>query len=115
MMKRYVGVVLFVIGTNVCTYTFTRYQITTTVLTMAAEDARRFLEAYGFAYSLGDPDVEISEERELAGRQLVTRIHLAGGMYHWWNDSLPVWGLGILMTATGALVPFVGRRMNTQA
>jgi len=52
-------------------------------------------------------EAEFSAIRDV---QLQLAIPMAGGMYYWWNDSLPFWGIGVLLTLTGLLVPLVSSR-----
>lgn len=95
IMKARIALLLLLAGTNVFTYATTRYWTTDHVLSRAAE---RVLDV---------------QQRQREGRlpphqppeQAVRlAISMAGGMYHWWNDGLPFWGLGAVLTISSFLV-----------
>jgi|GEM_PF-2187830 len=110
-MARYlVSAILLLVGTNLCTYGYTRYATTRHVLTKARATAEVFLGRYGFFPSTDTPMLATLEEKDVSAKTLIGDISLAGGMYYWWNRALPYHGIGILLIAIGILLPFVRRR-----
>lgn len=110
-MKRSIAVLILLAGTNVCTYAYTRYATTRNVLTSAQASANEFLEQQGYVTHLERGlDRTKSEEQYISAKQMLGHISGAGGMYHWWNASLPFYGVGILLISVGVLLPYVRRK-----
>lgn len=96
-----VAICLMLVGTNLITYAATRYATTERVLKNAQT---RFTSAITRFPSLQ------SQFNATNDAPLKLAIPMAGGMYYWYNDSLPYWGAGVFLTASGLLVPFVSAR-----
>lgn len=106
--KLFVAVVLVLVGTNLFTYTTTRYETTRTVLIRAEERLKAALNTEGLYEQVFPAD----QPRSAA---VVLAISQAGGGYYWWNDALWYWGAAVILTISGFLVPFVGLRRRDAA
>ena len=109
-VKYIIAAGLLVAGTAVFTYATTRTWTTELVLTRAGQRVSAYLEAHDLLGGRSNADVSVDENTHLESRQLLGSVYLAGGMYYWWNDAIPYWGLGTLLFATGWVVPLVGTR-----
>ena len=109
-MARYFSILLLLAGTNICTHAYTRYATTRTVLTKARASADGFLQEQGYLPQADGSGRTSSEEEYVSAKTLIVHIISAGGMYYWWNRSLPYHGIGILLIAIGILLPFIRRR-----
>ena len=109
-MARYFAILLLLAGTNLCTYAYTRYATTLTVLTKARAGTEGFLRDQGYLPGPDGNGRTRSDDEYYSAKVLIGDIVLAGGMHYWWNDSLPYYGLGILLMAIGVLLPFVRRK-----
>jgi hypothetical protein len=109
-MARYFTILLLLAGTNLCTYAYTRYATTLTVLTKARASTEGFLREQGYLPGPDGNGRTRSDDEYVSAMTLIVRVISAGGMLYWWNDSLPYYGLGILLTAVGILLPFVRRK-----
>ena len=89
--------VCLLLGTNVVTWTTTRYLTTRNVLTRAQQRMETVLRDEGVFEQLSTGEHRI--EFRLA-------IPLAGGRYYGYNAALPYWGVGIALVAAGVLIPF---------
>lgn len=106
VMSRSTLIVAFVcllLGTNVLTWTTTRYVTTRNVLTRAQQRMETVLREEGVfeQLSIGEHRIEF----RLA-------IPLAGGRYYGYNAALPYWGVGIVLLAAGVLIPFARNKRS---
>jgi len=101
--KAFLSVLLILIGSNICTYAATRYITTRDTLTTARGKVETFLRTSGVLPAIDDAPMIDPTDLAAAGKRLVGDVALAGGMYHWWNDSLPYYGIGIVLCVAGVL------------
>jgi hypothetical protein len=90
-----VAVVLVLGGTNLLTFATARYWTTKHVLTSAQERVDSTLKRNGLyeqVYTSDSPE------------HLAVAIFNAGGMYYWWNDAIPYWAAGFVLTFSGVAV-----------
>lgn len=95
--KHLIALVLVLVGTNLFTFSTTRYWTTKHVLTRAQERMDSALKKEGLFEQFYPSDRPRSVPLTLA-------IPLAGGMYYWWNDGLIFWGAAVLLTLSGLAV-----------
>ena len=98
-----VAFICLLLGTNVLTCTTTRYLTTRKVLTRAQQRMETVLRDEGVFERLSTGE---------HGAQFRLAIPLAGGRYYGYNDALPYWGVGIVLLAAGALIPFARNRRS---
>ncbi len=88
---------LILLGTNVFVYATTRQWTTEHVLTAAKARLDAALRDAG----LHDQVYSVEDTNKGA---IALAIPLAGGRYYWWNDAVPFWSLGVLLTGSGLAV-----------
>ena len=89
------ALVLMLGGTNILTFASTRYWTTEHVLTSAQERMNSTLKKDGIYEQVYEAD---------SFGHLAPAIHNAGGMYYWWNDAIPYWAFGFILTFSGLAV-----------
>jgi len=111
-MRYICSALLVLVGTNLSTYSYTRYVTTRHVLVDARTAAEVFLTNHGFLPAVDTPAQKTAEAKDEAAKALIGDITLAGGLYYWWNRSLVYHGAAILLIAVGLLLPFVRSRSS---
>jgi len=104
-----ISILFLVAGVALVTYATTRYWTTAHVSDRAVRIVEAFLVKHSLYIDLNRPESanSIDPNQTVESRSMLGRIRAAGGMYHWWNDGLPYWGLGAFLISVGCLLPAV--------
>jgi hypothetical protein len=102
--KALVAFVLVLLGTNLLSYTTTRYLTTERVLITARQRLDDGLRREGLFDVVFPPD---DERITRIVPTIYNAIRNAGGLYYWWNDALPYWAVGAVVAISGLLVPLL--------
>lgn len=105
-----VSVIFMLVGAIIFTYATTRTWTTELVLTRARDRMRVYLESKEICPSLDHANDSVNPDAIMECRQALGCVTEAGGMYYWWNDAIPYWGMGTFLFAVGVVVPFYHRR-----
>jgi hypothetical protein len=93
-----IGFLLFFAGSHILTYAATRQRTTSHVLREAERSVQARLTKLNYWETIQKAD----------GTFRLT-ISMAGGMYYWWNDAIPYFGIGTFLTAGGLAIYAHGR------
>jgi hypothetical protein len=96
-IKNVMAIVFILCGVNLITFATTRQWTTKHVLTSAIEQVDATIKKS----SLYQQDLGPSIPSDLS-----MAIWTAGGRYYWWNDAIPYWTAGIMLTIYGVAVSF---------